>query len=110
MTTRSGANYNPMGNNSDINRVPDNGGHATNTPSLFFLEDMMMKMLCEMRTRFDTMENRFHELRIDTDRRLNILEPTDPHVREHRPPLVDREFNEQRGRNNFCPPIKSMAK
>ena len=81
MTTRSGANYNPMGDNPNNNGVPDNGGHATHTPSLSSLEDRMMEMLREMHTRFNTMENRFHELRIDTDRRLSTLEPTEPPVR-----------------------------
>ena len=57
MTTRSGANYNPMEDNSNINVVPDNSGHATNTSSLSSLEDKMVEILREMRTRFDTMEN-----------------------------------------------------
>ena len=98
MTTCSGANYTPMGN-------PNSGGNPTNTPSPSPLEDMMREMMCEMRTRFDVMDNRFHELRNETDRRLNDLEQPEPSpVREQRPPQVERDFNDQRGRNNFCPP------
>ena len=80
MTTRSGANYNPMGENLNINGVPDNGGPTTNTSSLSSLEDKMVEMMREMRTRFDTIENRFHELRIDTNRHLNTLETTSPRL------------------------------
>ena len=55
MTTRSGTNYNPMGENPNINGVLDNGGPATTTSSLSSLEDKMVEMMREMRTRFDTM-------------------------------------------------------
>ena len=109
MTTCSGANYNSMGDNPNINGVPDNGGHATNTSSLLSLEDKMVEMMREMCTHFDTMENRFYELRIDTNRRLNTLETTEPLTREHRPPLVDRGPNEQQGRNQFWPPPREYG-
>ena len=66
-------------------------------------------MMHKMRTRFDTMENRFHELRIDTNRRLHTLETTEPPAREHRPSPVDREPNEQRGRNQFWSPPREYG-
>ena len=116
MTTRSGVSYTPMGSNTNnggnpnSGGDPNNGGQTTNTPSPSPLEDMMMEMMRAMCTCFDAMDNRFHELRIETDRWLNTLEQPDPPVREHRHPQVDREFNDQRGRNNFCPLIEIMVK
>ena len=57
-----------------------------------------------MHTRFDAMDNKFNELRIETDKHLKTLEqPEPPPVREHRSPPIDKEFNDQRGRNHLRP-------
>ena len=67
---------------------------STRSSATPILSDRMMEMMHEMRTRIDAMDNKFHELRIGTDRCLSILEQPDSPVREHRPPQVDREFND----------------
>ena len=59
MTTRSGANYNPMDN-------PNSGGNPTNTSNPSALEDMIREILRDMRTRFDGMDNNFNDVRTKT--------------------------------------------
>jgi hypothetical protein len=84
---------------------PTSGGNPASTSNPSPLEDMMKDMMREMRTRFDAMDNRFHELSVETDRRLHNLEQPEPTpIREQRPPHVDRNFHDQRGWNNFRPP------
>ena len=67
MITHSGTSYTPMGN-------PNSGGNPTNPPSPSPLEYMMREMMRDMHTQFDAMENKFNELRTETNRHLNTLE------------------------------------
>ena len=100
MTTGSDTSYNPSGN-------PNSGGNPTYT---FPLEAMFREFVRDMHSIFDEMNNEIRDLRTETNRRLNHLEyPEPPPIRECRPPLKDRDFQDYRGRYQPHPPHREFG-